>query len=164
MFLSRRYTTNEDDVSARDTIHIEPEYQWLHDVSLEGDDKRSPLLRWLQDAQDAEQDNDNAGGTSRRHGCNSHGLPRGHDGMQITVGVLDLHLAHTLPPSHKVCGHGTRVFHHPGCCSWRTKLPATRRQGCSCSMSTPRLSSTGEDLRPRLTRPASPHPLHRHPP
>ena len=70
--------------------------------SLEGDDKRSPLLRWLQDAQDAEQDN--AVGTSRHHGCNSHGLPRGHDGMQITVGVLALHLAHTLPPRHKVCG------------------------------------------------------------
>ena len=102
LFLSRRYTTNEAEESDRNIIKIDPDHRWLHDVSLEGDDKRSPLLRWLQDAQDAEQDN--AVGTSRHHGCNSHGLPRGHDGMQITVGVLALHLAHTLPPRHKVCG------------------------------------------------------------
>jgi hypothetical protein len=105
LFLSRRYTTNEAEESDRNIIQIDPDHRWLHDVSLEGDDKRSPLLSWLQDAQDAEQDN--AGGTSRHHGCNSRGLPSGHDGMQITIGVMALHLAHTLPPSHKVCGHET---------------------------------------------------------
>ena len=67
---SRRYTTSEADERDRNIDQIDSAHRWLHDVSLEGDDKRSPLLRWLQDA---EQDNDNTKQSSRYHGCNGCG-------------------------------------------------------------------------------------------
>ena len=48
----RRYESIPPEDEEPEVCPIDSVDQWLHNKGSEGDDKRSPLLRWLQDNED----------------------------------------------------------------------------------------------------------------